>query len=68
MPTSMAAILNRFTLMGIKKGIDVDRAELIVKIMKKNGFTYDQAVELMDLNRQDRERYRAEVKKRLSFF
>lgn len=68
MPTSMAAILNRFTLMGIKKGIDVDRAELIVKIMRKNGFTYDQAVELMDLNRQDRERYRAEVKKRLSFF
>ena len=68
MPTSMAAILNRFTLMGIKKGIDVDRAELIVKIMRKNGFTYDQAVELMDLNRQDRERYRAEVEKRTSFF
>ncbi len=68
MPTSMAAILNRFTLMGIQKGIDVDRAELIVKIMRKNGFTYDQAVELMDLNRQDRERYRAEVEKRTSFF
>ena len=68
MPASMAAILNRFTLMGIQKGIDVDRAELIVKIMRKNGFTYDQAVELMDLNRQDRERYRAEVEKRTSFF
>jgi hypothetical protein len=50
---------------GRKEGREENRVETIVEIMKKNHFTYDHTVELMNLSESDKERYRSAVEKAL---
>ncbi len=50
---------------GIQIGVDKRNIELIIKLMRKTDLLYDQISELMDLSQDDKDRYRAVVRKRI---